>query len=259
MRFDFRTALLVFIILSIFIIVGNTVISLSFVRSITQSLSSVPLQKMYGLNVSLRKDGNTEVKELKEENARLQKQLVDFQKLKKDNEALRSQYENSKVDKKNLLPVSVIGFTGAYNNPSKLIIDKGSNNGLQKGMSVIYNNSLVGYIDVAYENYSRILLPTTSAFTTVGKTLDTQAAGIVEGQEDFILFRNVVITDSLKEGDILVTQGDINENGLGIYPDIIIGKVEHINKKENSPFQNAMIKPVLNYSTLTTVFVVLTQ
>jgi len=67
----------------------------------------------------------------------------------------------------------------------------------------------------------------------------------------------VVITDELEKGHLIVSKGEVEKNGIGIPPDLIIGKIKSVNKSDNKPFQNAEIESLINYSQLEVVFVLI--
>lgn len=170
--------------------------------------------------------------------------------------ALKSQFENYQDFSQKLLPSKIIGFQGKYSNPSTLIISKGKNDGIKEGMAVISGKELVGKTGKVSSNFSSITLVNNENFSTVGKT-GQGALGIIKGENDFVLFDRVVITDKLSNDNAVMTKGDINDQGSGIPPDLIVGKIISINKGESKPFQSAEIKPLIDFSRLETVFVVI--
>ena len=102
-----------------------------------------------------------------------------------------------------------------------------------------------------------MILVNNKDFSALGKDIFGNAPGVVHGESDFVLFDKVAITDNLQKNDLVVTFGEINEQGFGIPPDVVVGKITTVNKSENRPFQNAKVESIINYSKLEIVFVVL--
>lgn len=257
MRQRVGVVLVVLLILSLLIFTRNQFPPVSLLQGTLQKLTVIPQRTLYGLKVAILKVGQErDVEKLKEENRKLLARMTDYEKLKQDNVALRSQFESSFSREFRLLPAYVIGFSGRYTAPHTLVIDKGREDGVSEGMAVVWERTLVGEVHKVSPVFSSILLPTHKSFSTVAKTVQRAASGILTGEEDFILMDRVLITDELEREDIVVTKGEIKETGVGLPPDIIVGKVNSVNKRETKPFQTAKVAPLLDYSKLSTVFVV---
>lgn len=196
-----------------------------------------------------------EIKKMREENRFLIEKQADYQKLLNDNTALRSQFENGKIQNQDLLPVSVVGFSGSFDFPGSLIISAGAEDNLMQGMPVVSDNNLVGILKAVSKNFSEVILPNNEDFNVVGKTLTNASRGIVSGKGDIIIFDHVIITDTISENDIVETAGESGKNVV-IPPDIVIGKIIAVSKDENKPFQSSQIKSLLDYKRLSTVFVI---
>jgi cell shape-determining protein MreC len=123
-------------------------------------------------------------------------------------------------------------------------------------MTVIFQKYFIGKVDSVSRNYSVVITPYNSKLRVLAKYPETNANGIVVGQNDFMLFDGVVITDQLKKDGIIVTKGEVDRTGVGVVPDMIIGKIVSISKNETAPFQSAEIAPMVKYSTLSNVFVI---
>ena len=199
---------------------------------------------------------NKEILELTKKNQELTQQLVNYQIIKNDNNALKSQFDISADTTQNLVAAKIIGFQGESNLPSEFIINAGAKDKIKKGMTVIFQKYLIGKVDSVGDSYSVVTTPISPKFRVLAKLPDTNANGLLLGRSDFMLFDGVVITDTLKKGGIIVTKGEVNSNGIGIVPDMIIGKITSISKNETSPFQSAEVMPIIDYSKLIDVFVI---
>jgi rod shape-determining protein MreC len=140
--------------------------------------------------------------------------------------------------------------------PSEFIVNAGKKDGIKKGMTVIYEKYLIGKIDSVGQNYSVVTTPISPKFRVLAKFPDTNANGLIVGRSDFMLFDGVVITDTLKNNGVILTKGEVGSDGIGVVPDLIIGKITSISKNETSPFQSAEVMPVIDFSKLTNVFII---
>ena len=247
--------LLVFLVFAILILLSNNFPPLRFISGAVQNIFRAPKSLIYGLKTG--DTDNLQVKKLKEENAKLVQKLIDYESLRRDNEALRSQFESTETRKYKLLPARILGFSGSFASPTSLVIDRGVSDGIKVNMSVLMQNNLIGKIARVEASYSQVLLPVNGAFTTLAKTSDTNAAGIARGNDDFILLDRVSINDTLNSGSIVLTAGGIDEKGIGIPPDLIIGKIVSVNRSVSLPFQTAKVESSIKFGQLENVFVVI--
>lgn len=197
---------------------------------------------------------------LEAENKKLLQKLAEFDSLKKDNQALRSQFNLSAdpgtFPPLRLLAAYVVGYKGSFLSPHTLVIDVGENDGVQKNQTVIFEKNLVGIISDVSEQYSHVLLPTSPSFSTTGRIAEKETIGIIKGGGDFMVLDRVVISDSLSKDDLILTNGDLDRNGLGVQKNIIVGKIRTVRREETKPFQSAEIVPSLNYSKLRIVYII---
>lgn len=244
--------LFIFLIISIFFFIFSNVASYPF--DFISSLLSSPRSILYSYANASGKPSEIDI--LKAENAKLLERLSEMNALKKDNEALRSQFQETIISPQKLLPAKIVGFSGQINNPTTLILDQGTRSGVKKGMAVISKQNLVGIIGDTSSWDSELILPTSKRFSALAVTSTKNTPGIINGEEDFILLTHVVITDTLSKNDLVVTRGGKDKNGVGIPESLTIGKIVTVQKSETQPFQSAVIKSLVNFKKLTTVFVV---
>ena len=253
---SFFAAFFIFSVLSIFIFFLSTVGVLTFPQHLVQIAFS-PLQKIVYSAVASSKNNTSPILE---ENRKLVQELAGLEKLQKENAALRDQFQTSEIKSSTLLPATVVGSPGflpGISSVESLIIDKGSLDGLRVGQAVIYQQNAIGKITKVTPSLSEVTLVTAQSSSFAAKTYK-DALGVVYGQgnEEMIL-GNVVLSQTLSQNDLVLTKGDISQNGLGYPPNLIVGKINAINKQPSSLFQSASIKSLINFETLTTVFIVL--
>lgn len=252
MRHHIPIALLVFVFISfILFLTPKSSFAPGFVGFIERIFAS-PRAWFYSTTL----DKNPE-SELQKQNIKLTEKMVDYEKLKQDNVALRSQFQESHVTPEKLLPVHIIGFLGQPGYPTAFIIDQGKTSGIKKGMIVILGKNFIGKVQSVNAEISEVLLPQSTNFSMLAVTSKNNASGIVTGAGDVVLLNNVTITDTLARGDIVITKGEVDPSGDGAPPGFIFGTIVKVDKNDARPFQNGVIKPSVNYAKLSLVFIVL--
>ncbi len=219
-----------------------------------------PLQKtLYGTFGGLIYHSGKQVR-LEEENQSLAKQIVDQTELAREASALRDQYDLDILAPGELLPANVIGmktFLPGVSLPEEIIIDKGSLQGVRVGQSVLVTNNVVGTVSQVTENRSLIALISHPDQSVTAKTNKTNALGIIKGNGNgMLMLENVVLSDTLEEGDIVVTKGDEDLAGSGYPPDLVIGKIKSVEKKASDLFQTAEVTSLVDFSRLDMVFII---
>lgn len=244
--------LLIFLIISIIIFTFSRAISSHPLFAIT-SLFSTPRAAIYSV---VHAQGKlTEIEQLQQENKKIREQLVLLKTLQQDNKALRNQFQETFIPSQKLLPAQIVGFKGNPSTPDGFIVNQGEKNGVKKGMAVVVGRDLVGQVVDTNAYFSELILPLHNSFSTLAET-ENNVAGIVTGYNEFILFDRVVITDSIKKKELVITKGEIGKNGVGIPQGFTIGEITIVNKSETKPFQSASVKSLVNFNKLSTVFII---
>ena len=194
---------------------------------------------------------------LEAEVKKLREQILEMENIKKDNEALRSQFQETFIQPERLLPAKVVGFKGKYTRPSGLLIDQGKKSGIKKNAAVIVGRELIGKIGEVFEYNAEVILVNSPKFSTLVYDGKTNAPGIITGQEDLLLLDHVVITDEIGENDPIYTKGEVFDSGAVIPEGLLVGSIKGVEKSETKPFQTGIVEPGLRIVTLLTVFVVL--
>lgn len=225
-------------------------------------LAMIPVQRStLGLFQSFGSKGVTStLAKLQEENNTLIGELAKEKELEKENQALRDQFHTDKPSPQTLLPAHVIGmasFVPGDTSLDEIVIDKGKKDGLHVGSVLVYKNNVLGKIARAASYMSTVALITHAGSIFTAQTLKTSVLGIINntGGGD-IVFTNVVLSDKLEKGDIVVTKGDIDKNGNGYPPNLVVGKITSVNKKASALFQAAEVQSLVDFTKLHTVFVI---
>lgn len=203
---------------------------------------------------------NSKLKDLQNENRNLTKKLIEQDKLIEDNKALRDQFETENPKSNILLPAQVVGAPGfipGVSLPENYTLDKGESDGVKEGDAVIFEDNLVGVVSKTTRFLSSVELITNSSFTLTAKTLETNALGVVKGQGGGeLILDNVVLSDTLKKGDIVLSKGDVEVGISGTIPNLIVGKITAVNKNPSDLFQKAKIKSNVDFSKVNKVFII---
>ena len=182
-------------------------------------------------------------RELKAQNDDLKLKVARTAELEAENANLRQLLNYKKANLQfDLLPANVIGRDSATWS-SHIIINRGTDDGVQKNMTVITPDGLVGNIHEAYASYSV-------------QRADSRVAGIVKGSADSnsaINMTNIPQNANIVEGDTIITSGF-----GGIYPKgIPIGSVAAIKNDSGGLLQYATLYPCVDFQKLENVAVII--
>ena len=180
-------------------------------------------------------------------------------KLEKDNMALRGQFASSNPPPSNLLPAKIIGaptFIPTVTLPDFFIIDKGTSDGIRVGDGVVSQNNLVGKITQANSFSSKVTLVVSQSVSFTGK-LESGTVGVVKGVGNGLEFDNILLSENLSKGMLVLTKGDQDISGLGTPPDLIVGKIVSIDRDPSALFQRAQVESLVDFTKINMVFVVI--
>ena len=191
--------------------------------------------------------------ELENEVASLQAQVIELQQKVSETETLAALVEFSRANpESSYKAAAVIG-----RDPSPflhyIIIDRGSNDGIQRGMPVVTAQGLIGRVDAVIADAARVQLITDPASSVnvrlQGASLQAVLTGSVTGDLSLDLIPQDVLVE---EGSVVLTSG----LGGGYPPDLIIGQVVNVRKREADLFQEAFVQPVVDFTRLEIVLII---
>ncbi len=198
-----------------------------------------------------KKDLENRVKELESMNSR----LLEYQ---NENIRLRNILHYSEELSLQGVVASVIGSD--HSNWFKtLVLDKGSNSGLEEGLAVVSGNAVVGQVVSVSSKSSKVLLlvDTSSAIDTIIQS--NRMWGIAEGKG---LNKSLRLNYVEKSAEKDVSVGDrIITSGLdGVYPKgLLVGVIESVDFKSSSLFYDIKLIPAVNAKQVENVFVVMPE
>jgi len=229
---------------------------LSFLEKPTvaiQSFSYNLFQKLPFISESAK------IEKLEETNLELLSRVAAFEKLKRENAALSDQFQTLYPRSIQLLKAQVIGAPGfipGVSVPNNFIINKGLKDNLKVGSAVVVKDNLVGVISQVSENIAQVNLVNNSSLSLAAKT-QNGAVGVVKGGGGSLTLDNVLLSENITEGELVLTRGDMDNDGVGIPPDLVVGKITSMKKNPSDLFQKAEIRSFVNFVNLSTVFVYL--
>ena len=191
--------------------------------------------------------------ELEAQVSQLQAQLIELQQRVNETEILAALVDFSRSNPESTYKAaSVIG-----RDPSPflhyIIINRGSNDDIRRGMPVVTNQGLVGRIDAVIADAARVQLITDpgSSVKVYLQNADTNAVlyGSVTGDVSLDLISQ---NATIESGDLILTSG----LGGGYPADLIIGQVVTLQSLEFELFQQATVQPAVDFSRLEIVLVI---
>ena len=133
-----------------------------------------------------------------------------------------------------------------------IIIDVGTGDGVTKGMPVITDRGLVGRIVEVSSRSSKVLLITDTSSSVNALIQSSRATGIVEGKADGgLVMKYIPQPVTVNVGDIILTSG----LGATFPKRLVIGQVTAIHKQDIELFQQAEIKPTVDFDRVEIVLV----
>jgi len=197
---------------------------------------------------------------LDDENKSLAKQLAVSQaevaRLKDQQAELADLRErlNAPLDQEIKTEVAAVIGHDAITGTKRLIINRGSRDGLQENMAVLSSGGvLIGRINKVLAGQAEILLLTDDRSAIPSRIAESRATGITHGELGLGLkMTDIPQQDTVNPGDLVVSSGLGAEMPKGL----VIGSVESIDSTANALFQVAHVRPLSEINQLEFVHVV---
>jgi rod shape-determining protein MreC len=190
------------------------------------------------------------VDELMIENVRLKE-------VEAQNEDLRRKLAFSETHPQYILKAAevkgrVIGYEPA-NFMSVLVIDVGKRHGIRKGMPVVSERGLVGRIHSVGTNWAKVLLIIDPSSSVAALVQSSRAPGVVSGHLGQELTMGYLPQEeTINVGDVVLTSGMGGDHPKGL----VIGQVVEVRRRDIDPFQEAVVRPAVNFDKLEYVLVI---
>jgi len=200
-----------------------------------------------------------ENEELKSQVASLEKQLVELEDLRQENDRLTAAVDIQKEHEDfKLVPAGVIGRD--YNSRfGSFTIDKGSYQGVSPRDPVISEEGLVGIVSEVGLTHSKVVTVLDVALNVGAVDNRTRETGIISGNmqlaESGLCRMNYLERESgISPGDLIITSGSDTE---GLFPKgLVIGTVSEVHPESSGLSLYATVKPAASVYDVRNVFVI---
>ena len=194
-----------------------------------------------------------ENEELRKDLNRAFEKSIQFKEFKLSNARLRNLLNFQKNITDRVLAAEVIG-----KDPSPwfktVLIDKGKQDGVEKGMAVVIPEGIAGQTTEVSAHYSKVLLIIDHNSAVDALVQRDRARGIIKGgSAGQCLFKYVLRKHDIEIGDIVVSSGLD-----GVFPKgLAVGYVSTVIKPKSGIFQEVTVTPYVDFEKLEEVLIVL--
>jgi len=191
--------------------------------------------------------------ELESQISQLQAQVIELQQRVNDTDILAALVDFSRSNPESTYKAaSVIG-----RDPSPflhyIIINRGSNDDIRRGMPVVTNQGLVGRVDAVIADAARIQLITDPASAINVYLQNAEADAVLFGSVTGDISLDMISQDTpVEAGDLILTSG----LGGGYPSDLPLGQVVTLRSLEFELFQQATVQPAVDFTRLEIVLVI---
>jgi rod shape-determining protein MreC len=227
----------------------------------------VPIQgKLTSLanNISDLTQTTQDLKELHRRNEELQSladslmiENVRLKEIESENEALRRLLGFTQANPTHSYKAAEVKGRVIGRDPSNflsyLTIDSGSQQGIEKGMPVVTERGLVGRITDVGSNWAKVMLIIDPSSSVNALIQTSRATGVVEGQVGgSLVMKYIPQEETVNVNDIVLTSG----LGGNFPKKLIIGQVTAVQQRDIEMFQQADIRPTVDFNNLEIVLVI---
>lgn len=190
---------------------------------------------------------------LETEVAELQAQVIELQQQVGETEILASLVDFRRTRTQDtFIAAAVIG-----RDPSPflhfVIINRGSNDGILRGMPVVTDQGLVGRVDAVIADAARVQLITDPASNVNVRLQNAETEASLIGSVTGDLTLDLIPHDvTVQAGDLALTSG----LGGGYPPDLIVGQVVNVRSRDFDLFQQATVQAVVDFNRLEIVLII---
>lgn len=205
----------------------------------------------------------TEFEDLEDENARLKDELAEVQgnsiQASAAEDSLRALLEEIDIDYiggAETVVGQVIDRPGNFESYA-IEIDRGTNDGVRRGMPVVTSAGLVGRISEVQDGFSQVRLLHQPEFPLGIRVVGTGEVALARGQgigQDLIVKEGITEETVIKVGDPVVTSGI---EGSSYPPDLVVGVISAVDFDSRLLEQEISVRPIANLEDLRFVTVIL--
>ena len=191
--------------------------------------------------------------QLEAEVSRLQSQIIELQQQNSELQVLSALLDFARTHSENeYITAAVIGRDISpflhY-----VIINRGSDDGLRRGMPIVSSQGLVGRVAAVTADGARVQLITDPDTAINVRIQPSGAEGFLQGSITGDITVEAIPQDAnIQIGDLVLTSG----LGGNFPPDMLIGQVSGVRQRPVELFQTATVEPVVDFSQLEIVLVI---
>jgi rod shape-determining protein MreC len=191
--------------------------------------------------------------QLESEVSRLQAQIIELQQENSELQVLSALLDFARTHAENeYITAAVIGRDISpflhY-----VIINRGSDDGLRRGMPVVSSQGLVGRVAAVTADGARVQLINDPDSAINVRIQPSGAEGLLQGSITGDITIEAIPQDAkINNGDLVLTSG----LGGNYPPDLLIGQISGVRQRPVELFQTASVEPVVDFSQLEIVLVI---
>lgn len=191
--------------------------------------------------------------QLRAENSQLQAQIVELQQQLAETNVLSALVDFARANPENRYQAAAVIARDPSPFLNYVIINRGSDDGMRRGMPVVTQEGLIGRIEAVTAGAARVQLITDPASSVNVRLEPSEAQAVLRGQITGELMLEMIPQDAnVQPGDIVLTSG----LGGGYPQNILIGQITSVRAREQDIFQNAPIQTVIDFSRINIVLVI---
>jgi len=191
-------------------------------------------------------------KQLQEVNARLVREVMEYQEAHLENIRLHRLLAFKEQHKHSTISARVIrrDLSGIM---KTLMIDCGENDGIRKGQLAVVDVGVVGRVIETTWHAARVLILTDENSNIDALAQSTRTYGILQGTgKGSCYLKRVVKTETVNQGDIILTSGLAGEGPKGL----ALGVVRSVEHNKTSMFLDIEVVPFVDFRKLEEVLVI---
>jgi rod shape-determining protein MreC len=194
-----------------------------------------------------------QINQLQAENALLQQEIIALREQASEAEVLAALLDYARAHPASrYLATNVIGRDISPFIRS-ILIGQGSDAGIAVGMPVVTAQGLIGRVEEVFSSYARVQLITDPETAVNVKFQQARTGGILTARLNGEIFVDLIdLNAELSEGELVLTSG----LGGKYPPDIPVGSVTSIRRRDFDLFQDATIQSSVSFEGLSLVLVI---
>lgn len=191
--------------------------------------------------------------ELEAEVSSLQTQIIELQEQLAETNVLSALVDFARANPENRYQAAAVIARDPSPFLQYVIINRGSDDGLRRGMPVVTQQGLIGRVAAVTAGAARVQLITDPASTVNVRLEPSGAQAILQGQLTGDITLDMIPQDAeVKAGDLVLTSG----LGGGYPANILIGQISSIRSVDQDIFQRANVQTVVDFSSINIVLVI---